>query len=492
MMFQPQDFELKYYALLMRRRLRLILGTVAGCMLAALFLNVITEPVYRATTRIEVKKEPDRSALTGEAIASYGWNSDNVALYTAAELITNRALLRDVVLALRASGNLQTEPPRKSAVRDLFGRLLGHLPAGASTVAQAAEAGPSRDQADAELSGEIDWLTEITHVKPINDTRLVEIQVEHWVPKTAKAIADTLANRFVAYEEHKRASADLSRLDYLKRQLADLRGKIEDSERVLYSSHELGLSALDGKLRQLNETSGHMNEAYVKAKTDRLAVEARMKLVRAALKDSLMAWDDLPVQNETVQGLWRELLQTRTELARAREVYRPKHPRLMILESQLQSLQDNIRAELRKAVGALESEFTMLKSRESALQSSLQQTEGELRTTDDRAGRYTALESELKSKRDVYALLIAKAQELQISGEVQQSLMSVVEEATLEANPIRPRPALNLVMGLILGLTTGAGLALLFEFLRRTIKTPKDITDVLHLPILGMIPKSQT
>jgi len=134
----------------------------------------------------------------------------------------------------------------------------------------------------------------------------------------------------------------------------------------------------------------------------------------------------------------------------------------------------------------------MLKSRESALQTSLQQTEGELRATDDRAGRYTALASELKSKRDVYALLIAKAQELQISGEVQQSLMSVVEGATLEANPIRPRPALNLVMGLIVGLTTGAGLALLFEFLRRTIKTPKDITDILHLPILGMIPKSQT
>jgi len=491
-MFQPQDFELKYYALLLRRRLRLILGTVSGCILAALFLNVATEPVYRATTRIEVKKEPDRSPLTGEAIASYGWNSDNVALYTAAELITNRALLRDVVVALRASGNLQTEPPRKSAVRDLFGRLLGHLPAGASTVAQAAEADPSGERADEEMNGDIDWLLEITHVKPINDTRLVQIQVDHWVPRTAKVIADTLASRFVAYEERKRASADLSRLDYLKRQLAELRGKIEDSERNLYSSHELGLTALDGKIKQLNETSGHMNEAYVRAKTDRLAVEARMKLVRAALKDSLMAWDDLPVQNETVQGLWRELLQTRTELARAREVYRPRHPRLMILESQLQSLQDNIRAELRKAVGALESEFTMLKSRESALQTSLQQTEGELRATDDRAGRYTALASELKSKRDVYALLIAKAQELQISGEVQQSLMSVVEGATLEANPIRPRPALNLVMGLIVGLTTGAGLALLFEFLRRTIKTPKDITDILHLPILGMIPKSQT
>jgi uncharacterized protein involved in exopolysaccharide biosynthesis len=492
-MFHPPDFELKYYALLMRRRMRLILGTVAGCLLAALLLNVVTEPVYRATTRIEVRKEPDRSPLTGEAIASYGWNSDNVALYTAAELITNRALLREVVESLRVSGNLQTEPPRKSAALNLFGRMLGHLPlTDASAVANAAEMGPRTAPSDAEVSADIDWLLDITHVSPINDTRLVQIQVDHWVPRVAKAIADTLASKFVQYEEGKRASADGTRLAYLKQQLNELRGQIEDNERVLYSSHELGLSVLDGKLKQLTETSGRMNEAYVNAKTERLAVEARMKLVREALKDTLMAWDDLPVQNESVQGLWHDLLQTRTELARARDVYRPKHPKLMMLESQLRSLQDNIRVELRKAVGQLESEYAMLKGRESGLQNSMDQTESELRATDDRANKYSALESELKSKRDIYALLIAKAQELQISGDVQQALVAVVEQATLDANPVRPRPALNVAMGLIVGLTSGLGLALLLEFMRRTIKTPKDLTDVLHLPILGMIPKSQS
>jgi polysaccharide biosynthesis transport protein len=484
-MFHPPDFELKYYALLIRRRLRLILGVVAGCILAALFLNIVTEPVYRASTRIEVRKEPDRSPLTGEAIANYGWNSDNVALYTAAELLTNRALLRDVVQALRASGNLQTEPPRHGMMKNLLGRMVGHVP----DVAIAGETHPA-PPSEAEIERDVDWLLDITHVKPINDTRLVQIQADHWVPRIAQAIADTLANQFVVYEDRKRAAGDLTRLEYLNRQLKDLRGEIEDRERVLYNSHGLGLNGLDSKLKQLTETTGHMNEEYVKAKSDRLACEARIKMVSKALRDSLLSWDELPVQNETVQSQWRELLQTRTELARAREVYRPRHPKLMILESQLQSLQDNIRAELHKAVGALENEYATLKGREEGLKSSMQQTEDELRSTDDRAGRFTALESELKSKRDVYALLIAKSQELQISGEVRQSLVAVVEPATVEPAPIRPRPALNLAMGLIVGLTAGAGLALLLEFIRRTIKAPKDITEALHLPILGMIPKS--
>jgi len=490
-MFTPPEFELKHYALLLRRRLRLIVGTVSGCILAALFLNMVTEPVYRASTRIEVRKEPDRSPLTGEAVANYGWNSDNVALYTAAELITNRALLRDVVVSLYASGNLRTEPPRKNAMRGFFGRALGRLP-GPSDVANAAEAKAAGPLSEEQVNHDIDWLLDITHVKPINDTRLIQIQVDHWVPRIAQAIADTLAQQFVAHEDRKRAAGDLTRLDYLKQQLNELRGQIEASEHVLYSSHELGLNGLDSKLKQLTETTGHMNEEYVRAKSDRLAVEARMKLVNKALKDSMMSWDEVPVQNETVQGLWRELLQTRTELARAREVYRGRHPKLMILESQLQSLQDNIRAELHKAVGALENDYAMLKGREEGLKSSMQQTDDELRATDDRAGRFTALESELKSKREVYALLFAKSQELQIGGQVKQSLMAVVEPATLEPYPIRPRPALNLAMGLIVGLTAGAGLALLLEFVRRTIKAPKDITEALHLPILGMIPKSTT
>ena len=489
-MFQAQEIDLKHYGLLLRRRRWLILGTVGTCLAAAMLLNVLTEPVYRATTRIEVRKEPNRSPLTGEAIASYGYNSDNVALYTAAELITNRALLRDVVEALRESGNLQLDAPRRRAMRSMFGRLLGQLPGVDEAVA--AEAQPAAARSDRDVNREIDWLLRVTRVRPIPETRLVMIQVDHWVPGVAKAIADTLANRFVAYEEKKRAAADLTKLAYLNQQLDEVRNRIESSERLLYSSNQLGLGVLDSKLKQLTETVGHLNEAHVRAKTDRLAAEARLKLVRAALKDSLMSWDEVPVQNETVRSLWRELLTTRTELARAREVYRAKHPRLVILESQLQSLQDNVRRELHKAVGALESEYALLKGREDGLQGSLGQTEDQVRTTNDRHGQHTSLESELKSNRDIYTLLMAKAKELQISSEVQQPLVSVVDAATLSSRPVRPRPALNLTMGLLVGLTGGAGLALVMEFLRRTIKTPQDLTHALHLPILGMIPKTQS
>ena len=491
-MFHPEDIDLKAYGRVLRARHRLVLGTVGGFVLAAIILNLVTQPVYRATTRIEVRKEPGRSPLTGEAIANYNWNSDNVALFTAAELVTNRTLMREVVDALRASGYLQIDPPARNSFRHLLGRLVRHpSAAGAAGIANAAEASRAAARSEADVNREIEWLLGITTVKPINETRLVTIQVDHWDPRIAKVIADTLANHFVSYEERKRASADMTRLVYMRQQLDEVKGRIESSEKVLYSSHRLGLSVLDGKLKQQTETVGQLNEAYIKAKTDRYAVESRLNLVRAALKDDQVSWDHLPVQNETLQSLYRSLLETRTELARAREVYKAKHPRLAMLESQLASTQQNIRAELNKAVDALESDYAMLKGREQSLQSSIGQAEDQLRDTNDRVGQHTALESELKSNRDLYALLIAKAQELQISGEVQQPLIAVVDAATLSAHPVRPRKGLNLALGVVVGLLSGAGLALLMEFLRRTIKTPQDITESLQLPILGMIPKTR-
>jgi len=490
--FSPHDIDLRSYGLLLRRRRGLILGIVCGFLAAAVALNVFTEPVYRATTRIEVRKEPSRSPLTGEAIASYSWNSDNVALYTAAELVTNRAMLGEVVESLRASGDLRIEPPRKSAMRSLSRRLFGRVSVlGAARVAVAGPTEVAEAPKGGDVNREIDWLLRITTVKPINETRLVMIQVDHWDPRIAKVIADAIAQKFVAHEERKRAATDTNRLGYLRQQLEEIRGRIEEAERILYSSHQLGVSVMDSKLKQLSETVGHLNEAYVKAKTDRLAAQARLDLVRSVLKDSLMGWDELPVQNETVRGLLRDLNQTRTELARAREVYKTKHPRLMMLESQLQSTQQNIRVELHKAVGALEGEYAMLKGREDGLRGSITQSEDELRELNDRHGQHTALESELKSNRDIYSLLSAKAQELQISGEVQQPLVAVVEPATLGSRPVRPRKTLNLLLGLVVGLMSGTGLALLRETLRRTLKTPKDVTDALQLPILGMIPKCQ-
>ena len=86
------------------------------CVLLAVVINLVTPPTYLATTRIEVSKEPTRSALTGEVIASDDWRDDNVAMFTTAELITARSLMREVVMTLHARGIIKEGPGRTAAM----------------------------------------------------------------------------------------------------------------------------------------------------------------------------------------------------------------------------------------------------------------------------------------------------------------------------------------------------------------------------------------
>ncbi len=67
--------------------------------------------------------------------------------------------------------------------------------------------------------------------------------------------------------------------------------------------------------------------------------------------------------------------------------------------------------------------------------------------------------------------------------------VSILSEAVVKENPtpIKPRPALNMAIALVVGLMAGVGLAFLLEFLDNTIKTEQDIEKLLELPVLGAI-----
>jgi uncharacterized protein involved in exopolysaccharide biosynthesis len=68
------------------------------------------------------------------------------------------------------------------------------------------------------------------------------------------------------------------------------------------------------------------------------------------------------------------------------------------------------------------------------------------------------------------------------------SNISVVQQATASAKPVRPRKALNLALGFFLGLFGALGLAFFSEYLDHSIRTPEDVEEELKLQLLASIP----
>jgi succinoglycan biosynthesis transport protein ExoP len=448
----------------------LVFGCVAGCVGLAAALNEITTPIYRSSVRVEVQREASRSPLTGEVTESSTPQSDNQALYTTAQMVASREPMAEVVQALERQGTVLTSRPHPRP-----------WPLGVRAAGSQLPAGTEKEK--------VDWLLSHVAVEPVRDTRLIRISVEHSDPATASTIANTIAQNFVRYQSGRRSAADNSVAAYLRSQAGDVKRKTESLEQQTGGSGRPGLFSLEGRIQQLTATAAEFNAAYAKTTTERLTISSQLDRIKGVARNPAIDPNEIPIQSESLDALKRNLLASNAALAKAGEIYGANHPKLVMLQSENEHIRRGIRAEIANAMASLESQRSILVGREVSLQMAIAQTGDELRSLNDQSRKYSSIESELKSNRDLYNLLMSRVREAEITGQITRPMIRIVEPASLELDAIRPRKWLNLAVSLLLGLFSGAGLALALESIRRTIRSPKDVDEVLQLPVLGLIPK---
>src|SRR6185503_15009014 len=194
-MFQSHSVEVHDLGRLVLRRRRIVILSVVAFVGLALALNTLTRPVYRTSTRLEIEPTPSRSPLTGQEVESPTTSSENLTLLTTAERILTRDVAERVVRDVEARGIVldpRVVDPKRAAM---------FTPA-------------------ARLRANVDWLTRAVSVRPIRDTRLVDVQAEYFDPHGAADLANTVARVFLAAEADNRKAADRGRLASLRQQIA--------------------------------------------------------------------------------------------------------------------------------------------------------------------------------------------------------------------------------------------------------------------------------
>jgi len=90
---------------------------------------------------------------------------------------------------------------------------------------------------------------------------------------------------------------------------------------------------------------------------------------------------------------------------------------------------------------------------------------------------------------NLFNFLLEKGEEAKIKAATGTGGIRIIDPAIFPTNPIPRKTTRNTILGIILGLALGFGIALIREFMDNTIRSEEDITNFLGLPILGMVPE---
>jgi uncharacterized protein involved in exopolysaccharide biosynthesis len=103
-----------------------------------------------------------------------------------------------------------------------------------------------------------------------------------------------------------------------------------------------------------------------------------------------------------------------------------------------------------------------------------------------------ALRREVDEAQKAIELVSQRLTQTNLESKAPQSNVSLLAPALVPAEPSRPKPMLNMVVGAFVGLVLGILAALAVEGFKRPVRTAEDLLQAVAVPVLAVLPPSGT
>lgn len=440
---------------IVRKHWRLSALFAVVLMLTVIIVTFSTKPIYEPVARIEVDPPGEQFSLEGGVSGS-----DSEYLETQAQNLKSDKLAMDVIHRLHLDENPDALAPgnKKSKPEDLSSYQL--------------------------TPGEYAALHSFrANLKVKRDTasRLISVSFSSHDPKMAALVTNTVVGAFIDDTYRDQHDAIMKSSDWLARQLDDIRGRMEDSNRALAEFQKtIGVADVDSNKSTFTERMTELNRQLTQAQADRIQLEALLKSVQAGSPDVLPEVRNNPV----VQQLSTRLAEQRAELSQARVIYGPNHPNVKKLQSQVDELETQLETQKAAALSSIRTSYSAARARETLMDSQIKGASSEL----GEMARYNDLKREAQANSELYNSLYARVKEAGIAAASKSSNLRVVDDAHVLDSPTRPNRLQAILVGMLVALLGGAALAILREQFDTRIFTPEDVREWIGGPNVAVVP----
>jgi capsular exopolysaccharide synthesis family protein len=455
------DFVLDYWRLLHDRRW-IVLGITGAVLAITLAITLLTTPVFRAQSTIKIERDSIK-VINSEGVTPADSAFDRDYLQTQYELLRSRSL------ALRV-------------IQDLG---LIDLPYFAE-IAGPADAKPGASGTLARQKSLVGPLLAAVTIEPIRNSLLVRINVDATDPQLAARIANAYADAFIRSNIEGRFEASSYARKYLEDRLAELKGRLEDSEKELvgFAEEEQIISLGEDKPPLSAQNLSEINVSLARAQEDRIKAEAEAR--QASVGSGL----GLPqvVDNALIQSLRQSRAILAGQYQEKLRLYKPDYPEMQQLQGRIKELDQQIATEVGNIRSSLASRYRAASAREALLSERVGELKSDVLDLAKRSIQYNILKRETATNQQLYDALLQRYKVIGLAGGIGANNISVVDRADVPGGPYKPNLIRNLALGLMLGLLLGVLAAFGSHLLDRRVHSAKALETLTRLPALGVVP----
>ena len=442
------DFDLREGVGFVWRQWGFIVSIVGAVLLLAVVYEYTRTPRYTATALILLEQQRDRSI---ELEKQFELPLSLDAVESQIAIIKSTIFLRRVVEKLDLMSDHEFGA---RSMQDAVSRLLGAM-----------------------------------YVGRVGEGFVLNISATSVDPSRAAKIANAIADGYVVekldarFDAAKRASAWLSdRLVELRAQLRDL----EEAVAQFRSDNGLIQSGTTVTLNQ--QQLSELNGKLLDARADLAQKKARVDVLHSIMElgGNIQSLPDLPASPQ-LDELRKQEVALSQKKADFVARYDERSPVIIHVDAQIGDIKRAIQAELKRLASKVVNDYELAKARQSAVEQSVREATGQIGIDDKTAITLRELERTATVNKSLFEDFLKKAKITDEQSTFEARDARVITPAYPPAFPSYPKKLQFLAIAAVIACLLGVGAAVAKDKLNGGFATPRQVEDILQLPLLSSI-----
>ncbi len=338
----------------------------------------------------------------------------------------------------------------------------------------------------------------IVNTQNLRGTDLISIRVRHASKVDARDITQEVSKAYKDYRAEIENRDAEKALHELNKAVRDQEDKVEERRKLLaiiVRTKGIIYKGTDSFYGQsgVDEDQGARNalQDFEKLETEKMQLQSQIKALLKYDSDQLMVY---AAGLELPDNIIRNLLPQYQEAKRTVDTLKTSglgdnHPTVLAAVGQVKNMKDQLDEGVVNLRATLQAQLDMAESRLKTVEVRKNETRDEAIKRGLDAQDYVDAKKDFETDQQLLQEMRLKQITEVIARRMPAESVVMHDQPMISESPVSPNVTLNLILGAVVGLIFGVGIAFFLEYLDTSVKTLEDVERYLQVPVLAVIPK---